>query len=61
MADRYKADKLLDGGTAYAIYLSSDVDCDRPQMDPIRDRQLADDLAWVLNQAAQRPFSATDK
>lgn len=49
MPDRYKAGPLLDGSTAWAIYLAEDPELERPLSYPLYSRQFADDLAAVLN------------
>ena len=53
MPDRYKAGPLPDGLKSWAIYRTDDVDQDRPFMHPLPDKEMAEDVAWAINRAAE--------
>ena len=52
--DRYRAGPLPDGLKCWAIYLADDPDLERPHLYPLRDEEMAKDLALLLNWAAER-------
>ena len=58
--DRYKAGPLPGGSNCWAIYLADDPDLDRPHLHPLRDREMAEDQAWLLNWAAERRLEPSD-
>ncbi len=61
MPDRYRAGPLPDGLNSWAIYRTDDVDLDWPSMQPLRDKEMAEDLALLLNWAAtERERSGDD-